>query len=202
MTPARIRVTDQPGTEASFTFSGNMAVILLDGNSQVIAENNRARQMLHSEETLRRAKGGGIAATGEYGAAFAERVERALRQPGFTREAMVMHVPGHRLPVAITVQAFRYGGAAAAIMVSDPNRAPAPDEELLRTLYGLTGTEIRVGCALAGCHSVSETARLQNMTPHTVRTHLKSLFQKTRCHRQSELLAVLLHTPTVPEILF
>ena len=76
-----------------------------------------------------------------------------------------------------------------------------PDEELLRALYGLTSAEIRVACALATCQSISEIAYGQKMAPPTVRTHLKSLFQKTRCHRQSELIAVLLNTPANPEVL-
>ncbi|MES1258347.1 MAG: helix-turn-helix transcriptional regulator [Acidobacteriota bacterium] len=199
MSPARSRIAEEQAYAQTLTLNG-MAVILLDNLARIIAENKRARQMLCNEETLLRVNGTLTAANG-YAAALAERIERVLRQNCHTREAMVMHIPSRRLPIAVTLQAYRFGRAAAAVIVADPGQAFAPDEELLRALYGLTAAEIRVACALATCRSISETACQQKMALHTVRTHLKSLFQKTRCHRQSELVALLLNTPSIPEIL-
>ena len=200
MTPAPARSSDQPANCQTLTLTGNMGVILLDGEGRIIAENRRARNMLLSEENFIRLNGM-LSAINGYATELKERIDRVLRQQNTVREFILMNSHSDRLPIALTVQCYRYGRAAVAIVIADPNQDYMPDVELLRTLYGLTSAEIRVASALAGCRSIAETAAAQKMALHTVRTHLKSLFQKTGCHRQSELVALLLNTPAQPEIL-
>jgi DNA-binding CsgD family transcriptional regulator len=59
-------------------------------------------------------------------------------------------------------------------------------------LYGLTGAETRLAVLIAQGRTVSEVCALLDVTPNTVRTHLKRIFQKTQTRSQSQLVYELL----------
>jgi DNA-binding CsgD family transcriptional regulator len=62
-------------------------------------------------------------------------------------------------------------------------------------LYNLSPAELRVASALLTGKSPEEYAQEAGVTLNTVRTQVKSLFQKTGTHRQSELVSVLSRAP-------
>jgi DNA-binding CsgD family transcriptional regulator len=62
----------------------------------------------------------------------------------------------------------------------------------LATRFGLTPAEGRVAAQLAQGKSVREIALELHVTHHTVRSQLKSVFQKTGTRRQGELIHRLL----------
>ena len=53
--------------------------------------------------------------------------------------------------------------------------------------YGLTPAEARVALAASSGHTVGETAKLLNLFPNTIETHLRRVFAKTATARQAEL---------------
>ena len=55
-------------------------------------------------------------------------------------------------------------------------------------LYKLTGSEVRVLHAVVETGGVPEIAAALGILESTVRTHLKSLFEKTGAHRQADLV--------------
>lgn len=63
--------------------------------------------------------------------------------------------------------------------------------ELLGELYGLTLAQADVARSLFAGHSVEETARLLDLSPNTVRTHLKQVFTKCEVNSQAELMHLL-----------
>ena len=73
---------------------------------------------------------------------------------------------------------------------------PRPDAECIvrrvRPLYGLTEAEARVMAALALGATVDEIARTHGVRPSTVRAQVRSIFDKTGVHRQSDLVRLAL----------
>jgi DNA-binding CsgD family transcriptional regulator len=84
---------------------------------------------------------------------------------------------------------------AAAVLVTDPDAQADRPPERLRRMYGLSAMEAEVASRLAKGMRLSEIAEEFEVTIHTVRGHLKQLFDKTRTHRQADLIRVLLAGP-------
>jgi DNA-binding CsgD family transcriptional regulator len=81
------------------------------------------------------------------------------------------------------------GKVAVFVSATHPDLAPALDT-LART-YGLTAAESRVARALAEVGSTPMIAQALGVTVATVRTHLRSLFEKTGARRQVEIVRLL-----------
>ena len=83
-------------------------------------------------------------------------------------------------------------GAAAAVFVTDPDRMTAPDAHTLGSLFGLTAAESElVRCLVAGL-TVEQAAAHLRLREQTLRTRLKTVFQKTNTTRQAELVRLVL----------
>ena len=80
----------------------------------------------------------------------------------------------------------------AALYLSDPERPLPIAAEKIAGVYGLTHAEAQIAVALVNGLCLEEIAATQNKSIHTVRTHLKSTFQKTKTSKQSDLLRLLL----------
>jgi DNA-binding CsgD family transcriptional regulator len=84
--------------------------------------------------------------------------------------------------------------AVAAIFVSQaaaPLKLPA---DAVALLYQLTPAETRVAELLAKGETLAAIAGRLGSSPHTVRTHLNRVFDKTGCHRQADLVRLLSST--------
>jgi DNA-binding CsgD family transcriptional regulator len=82
--------------------------------------------------------------------------------------------------------------AVAILFIHDPSERAKLEPAALRRLYGLTGAETRLAVLIAQGRTVSEVCALLDVTPNTVRTHLKRIFQKTQTRSQSQLVYELL----------
>lgn len=78
------------------------------------------------------------------------------------------------------------------IFVTDRERATNLPVDLLRDLFGLTRVESEVAALLSEGYSLDEVAQRLHASKHTVRTYLKSIFQKTETHRQVSLVRLIL----------
>jgi DNA-binding CsgD family transcriptional regulator len=83
----------------------------------------------------------------------------------------------------------------AVIFITDPEREPEAVPEMLKRLYGLTTREAEVAGLLMQGIELREAAGQLEVSMHTVRTHLRLIFEKTDTHRQSELVHILLRGP-------
>ncbi|QPF93006.1 helix-turn-helix transcriptional regulator [Bradyrhizobium commune] len=87
--------------------------------------------------------------------------------------------------------------AAVLIFIIDPaNRRSIPLGQIMHA-YGLTHAEARVALAVSSGHTVGETARLLNLSPNTIKTHLRHVFAKTSTGRQAELAGLITAIGTV-----
>jgi len=87
----------------------------------------------------------------------------------------------------------------AAIFISDPERAGATIEEILRRNYQLTKAESRLCCLILQGFCVADCSNVLGITVYTVRDHLKKIFLKTGTTRQTDLVRLLLTEPPASE---
>lgn len=85
----------------------------------------------------------------------------------------------------------------AFIMDPDHRHNAEIDVAALEHIYGLTVTEARVAALVGQNKSVAEIAGQMGSTSHTVRTHLRHIFEKTGAERQLDLVHLLLQSPLV-----
>jgi DNA-binding CsgD family transcriptional regulator len=99
-------------------------------------------------------------------------------------------VVAHLLPVTRSARDL-FTGAGAFLYVTSVASRPGPEVKLLELLFDLTPAEARIAGLITEGHSVHLIARQQQITPNTVRRHLKAVFAKTGVHRQAELVSLL-----------
>lgn len=88
-----------------------------------------------------------------------------------------------------------YGGAKVAVFLTDPNLQQPISIDALVSVYGLTPSEAQVSISLANGQSIGEIAKTTCHSIHTLRTHLKAVYRKTRVSSQKELIKLLLTGP-------
>lgn len=85
--------------------------------------------------------------------------------------------------------------SAVAIIFSDQSDVGRVCEHHLMARYGLTRAEAHLLSALTAGQELSGYAESRRIGITTAKTHLKSLFRKTGCRRQSELVRTVLSEP-------
>lgn len=91
-------------------------------------------------------------------------------------------------PVPISEWSESQAGPCVAVFVSDPDQRDSASQHTLGELFGLTPAEARLAILLARGLSLAEVSAAQNISPHTARAQLKSIFAKTGVSRQAELV--------------
>jgi DNA-binding CsgD family transcriptional regulator len=84
-----------------------------------------------------------------------------------------------------------FAGAVSILFLTPltPQSSPAP--EMLQALFDLTPAEARITSLLIDGNSVDDISRANSVSLNTVRTQLKSVFQKTGVDRQVDLVSML-----------
>lgn len=102
----------------------------------------------------------------------------------------------HLVPVRRSAMDLFLG--AAFVLVFCPMEATAGlPVDLLSALYDLTPAEARVASLVAEGRNAPTIAKALGVSPHTIRTQIKAVFEKTGASRQSELSALLASKPMV-----
>ncbi len=88
---------------------------------------------------------------------------------------------------------------SAAILMLTPVTLPhAPPVELVQSLFDLTAAEAGVARSLAAGDSLQDIAVTRKVSHGTVRTQMRSILEKTGCHRQAEVVALLSGVTAAP----
>lgn len=77
--------------------------------------------------------------------------------------------------------------AAVFLFVVDPANRRSISSEQIMDGYKLTQAEARVALAVSSGLNVSEAGRLLNLSPNTIKTHLRRIYAKTATESQVEL---------------
>ncbi|MBS0276793.1 MAG: helix-turn-helix transcriptional regulator [Proteobacteria bacterium] len=85
----------------------------------------------------------------------------------------------------------------AAVFIGDPASAAEPSSDLVRVTYALTPAETRLLMALLNGERLPDYADRTGISLNTAYTQLKSLFAKTGCHRQAELVRKVMSDPVL-----
>jgi DNA-binding CsgD family transcriptional regulator len=96
------------------------------------------------------------------------------------------------LPVPETAR-NSFLGARALLIFAHVGPKPRPNTSLLSQAFGLTSAEAKLAATLADGTSLKEAAQELTISRETARSQLKTVFMKTDTHRQSQLVALLLH---------
>lgn len=77
--------------------------------------------------------------------------------------------------------------AAAMVLLCDFDRTAHVPAAWIMDAYGLTRAEVKVALAIAAGTTIPLTARQLKISPNTVKTHLRRVYEKTGTARQAEL---------------
>lgn len=111
--------------------------------------------------------------------------------------SMICQRPSGLRPYRIVVLPAGFASDAGAILkIDDPDAmVPTSTIDAIRGAYGLTTMEAALAQGLLAENTIEEIASGRAVGRETVKTHLKSLFNKTGVNRQSALLKLLATFP-------
>ena len=81
------------------------------------------------------------------------------------------------------------------VLMFDAARTPQPSHLALQRTYGLTASEALLAVGLATGLSLADIAEQRNLSVHTLRAQLKSVFGKTSTSTQAKLVRLILTGP-------
>jgi len=179
-------IVDQTG-EAILRLSRNLRVVALSDAAQRLLE-RRDGLALHNQKLVLPTR-----IEAELRATVAAIIDR--RPP--KRIAFTCHRPSGRRPFRMVLLPAGFDGATGALLrIDDPDASPGPDwRPALRDAYGLSAMEADLAARLHANCSLDEIAVQRGVTRETLRTQLKSLFQKTGVARQTSLVKLLATFP-------
>ena len=114
----------------------------------------------------------------------------ALRSDATDRSLFVMVSPIERGDDE-TVTSRSWPSRAALVVMCDSDRAPSVPAEIMAAVFGLTEAEARVAEAASSGSALGEIAGRLGVSPNTVKTHLRRVYEKTGTKRQAELARVM-----------
>lgn len=83
-------------------------------------------------------------------------------------------------------------GARLRFKFMHPTERRLPEASCLRVWFGLSKTEAAIALELAAGGDVAQIAKARSLSELTVRTHLRTIFDKTHAHSQRDLVALIL----------
>lgn len=179
-----------------------MGVLLLDGSGRTVLVNRTAREILDARDGLVLLRDGLHASRCELTNQLRKLVAdaRDARRPERYGGVMSLLRPSLKRPLQVRVVGLGslHGvlgpeNAVTLVFVCDPEREIQTTPELVQHLYGLTVAESRLASLLVAGRTVTEAADELGIRPHTARTQLKAVFQKTGAGRQSELVRLIMN---------
>lgn len=177
----------------------SVATFILDEQGRLTSRNAMATALIKDADGLslrgERLHIASHAIDGELQAALTSVI--SAQQTGETALVKALRVPRRagRSALALVVRPAplaqsneNQSGPCVAVFVSDPDQRDTASQNTLGALFNLTPAEARLAILLARGLSLTEISEAQNISPHTARAQLKSIFAKTGISRQAELV--------------
>jgi DNA-binding CsgD family transcriptional regulator len=102
-------------------------------------------------------------------------------------EAMMV---AHVIPIRLSARDI-FVRCVAALVLTPVALPQAPPVELVQSLFDLTPAEARVARSLAAGETVDAIASARGVSQNTVRDQVRGVLEKTGCHRQTDVVALL-----------
>jgi DNA-binding CsgD family transcriptional regulator len=102
-----------------------------------------------------------------------------------------LHIMGVPIPIDSQTTLMVGHGPVAMLVIDDPDQRPYVPHEIIAALFGLTPSEARLLLALSQGQTLTQYTVELHVTQNTARTHLKSIFAKTKTSRQSDLVRLM-----------
>jgi DNA-binding CsgD family transcriptional regulator len=180
--------------------------VVTDGHAAVIRSNRTAGEMFEAARPLRCEWGRLSAETGpgtiRLRAMIADAVQprRDATLAGGTMA--VTDAEGVRwgvlaAPLMPRGQVFDLAGRRLALVIASRLSGPITAEERLRQAFGLTPAEARLAAELAAGKTPDEASEGRQISLATIRSQLRSVFQKTDTRRQAQLVQLVTRLPDV-----
>ena len=182
---------------AEYADSGIRAVFLVNQRGAIMRANAAGERMLETATAVRKEAGRLRFVQGRAQSWFIDALG-ARRGENGPKSAMFGFRHGSDTPIVVAVKAVGSGAPGAgeqpcaAVHVVDPTVGLEIDGVKLAAMLGLTRAEAALAAALARGRSMQEAAKDAYVSMNTVRTHLRHSLEKTGCHRQAELVALVL----------
>ena len=179
-------------------------MVLLDVNGRCVLMNKAAQEILNARDGLRLNKSSLVAARPDESERLSAMISQATSPDGSRAIGDCGAMPISRRrgsPLQIVVGPYFSGrgetpaSVAATVSIHDPEKKTKQRTEVLQELYGLTKAEAKLAALLADGRDMAEAAAINGVARETVRSQLKSIFQKTGTRRQAELVRLLLQLP-------
>ena len=188
----------EAATFASVFDSFSFGVVLVDPQLGIVHANAIASSMLATHDPIELQRG--VLATRERAAnAALQRAVRLASDDAVAMGARGIGIPARRVmgdPCVIHVLPLKHGEvrrglsqrATAALFIAPAAVPTQMPSDALALLYDLTPAEKRICELIAGGHRQNEIATTLGIARSTVKFHVLSIFEKTGCRRQVDLL--------------
>ena len=189
---------------ASVVERSRVGVMVLDHQGCILEATGFAEQLMKSESGIRRATDNTLWLREPAGSQLKEWVLTGLppkgissgyislpRGPGLANVSLVV-APMPKVPTMWLGADTRW-----LIFVFDPEHRVAPAATLVSRDLGISAREAEIAVLLSMGHRLSSVAARLGISMHTIRAHLKHIFEKTGVHSQSDLVRRVLLSPAM-----
>jgi DNA-binding CsgD family transcriptional regulator/PAS domain-containing protein len=183
-----------------------LAMFLLDARARILDVNRAGKRLLRQNDGLVRQRHGLSAVHPDETERLHKAISLAAKRAGsgesgresfltLSRPSGVQPLFAVVRPIDLASGFLHPARSLVGVFVSDPEASVRIPPEALRIAFDITPAEARVASLLIRGIRASRIADALQLSTHTVRNEIKSLFLKTGTNRQSELIRLLLSFP-------
>ncbi|MGH1571824.1 helix-turn-helix transcriptional regulator [Methylobacterium sp. P31] len=173
--------------------------IILSTSGQILATNTSARLVLQEMFELDQAAVAALNGSGRE--IIKQLLSRSRTRVNLDRENWLLIERSGRRPLimsCVPVPVLGDDGPHSVLLLIDLDATPLPTTSCLEQIFGLTRAEARLTLLLVAGNTLTEIAEMLHLSVATVRTQLKSAFEKTHTHRQAELVVLVSRLAALP----
>jgi DNA-binding CsgD family transcriptional regulator/PAS domain-containing protein len=176
------------------------ACVLVNREGRAVFVNRAAERTLAGNAPLRLGASGLTAVRHQDTVALHRLISRAASLHPCGGEMAIDREHGQPMVILVSPIRSRYQlpappQAVAAVWISIPDDRFLSRSTRIRVLFGLTSAESALAAEIARGMSLAEIAEARNISRHTARNQLKSIFAKTGARSQADLVRLVLSCP-------
>jgi DNA-binding CsgD family transcriptional regulator len=178
--------------------------LILSAQGAIVMSNAAADNLLRAEDGLSRRDDRLVAARGRNQTEL-EALLRRTAAANFSQldpragRPLLLHRPSGSQPLILQASPLpadpSFGAGSVLLLVTDPELPIHPADDVMQALYSFTPAEVEIANGLITGYSLQEIAALRQVSTGTVRGQVKSIFVKTGCGSQSDLVRLLTRLP-------